>query len=138
MASLKQVKSVTPVWATIQRVVILGPVNSQPEQRATRVVQLAVQAIASWLRRRSYVGSPGMTGAMSLSFVPVTPQRAQRISLHQTVRNFPSPRTRWFSYILKVGVAGVEGLRAPTAFAHHWTMGFLRFVHSFLTGADYA
>ena len=31
---------------------------------------------------------------------------------------------RRFSYLSKAGLVGVEGLRVPTAFAHHWTVGF--------------
>ena len=66
-------------WAAIPPAVILRLVNSQLGQSVTRVVRLAVQAVASWLLRRSYVGSPGMIGAMSPSFVPATRQPALRI-----------------------------------------------------------
>lgn len=40
-------------------------------------------------------------------------------------------QSRWFSLLFKAAVVEAEGLHAPTVFAHHWTVGFLRFVHSF-------
>lgn len=86
MASSRREKNATLVWAAIPRAVILEPVNSQPGQCVTRVVQLVVRVIAGWLRQRNYAGSPGMVDAMSPSFAPEIRQRVRRISLRQTVR----------------------------------------------------
>ena len=85
MASLKQARSVTPARVTIRRAVIHRPANSQPEPCVTQVVRLAVQPIASSLRRRSYAGSPRMIGVIRPSFVPVIRRHVQRISLSQMV-----------------------------------------------------
>lgn len=89
----------TPVWATIQHAVILGLVNSQPGHCVTQEVHLAVQLIASWLRRRSYAESLGIIGVMPLSFVLAIRQPARRISPCQTVRIPPSFNPGVSSYL---------------------------------------
>jgi hypothetical protein len=87
MALSKRARTVILVRETVQRAVIHKLANSELEPCVTRVVRLVVQVIVGLRRARSCAGSPGMIGVTRPSFVPVTRQRVQQISLCQTVRS---------------------------------------------------
>lgn len=128
----------TPVWVAIQHAVIHRLANSQPEPCATQLVRLAAQVIVSWLQQRNYAGSPGTLDVMWPSFAPVLRQRARQIPPNQTVRERLLPLcSRWSSYLSKVKAAGVEGSRAPTVFAPHWIVSFLRVVYIHFCRTDH-
>ena len=119
MASLKRTRSVTLGRVTPRHAVIRRHASSGPEPCATRVVLLVAQVVVSLHRERSSAGSPGMTGVICPSFAPVTRQHVQLISLSQTVGTSSSDLDCSHDP-LKARAVGLESLRVPTAFAHHW------------------